>query len=510
MSNEYLASLRTTIDYLRKENKLLETDVEVNPELEMTGIQKCFDGGLPILFNKVKGYPNARLFTNLYGDGNLVASMYDAGNERTFKWRILEGIRNPLPPREVKDAPCQEVVVDKNIDVWPIIPMIKHTPSDPGRTLGGGNTLATGKWFWGGTHISYNRMFFRGPDFSTFQISPGSHTDMIASKFYHKEPIPLTINMGVPPACTLMAGAGFVYTILPAGCDELGVAGRVQGFPVDIVKAKTIDAYSIAQAEYVIEGYLDTTQKVWESELAERDNRQGVYPFHPEWSGYMGKAYRTYKFNVTAVTHRKDKPIYYPLCVHSYDDHNIDTMVRTASFFELAERVCPGLVVDTNIPMAIPDWGGVIFQVKKRRQRDEGFVKNILSTALSCSIGARIAIAVDPDIDIYSMDDVMWAIATRVDAKDDVMIVSPGGAGQTFQPAERSSAGDKDWTQTNIKFSGAIALDASVPHRYVDAFEKAKYPIEIIDLKKWFTDDQIAKGKEPQQEYGKLFARTGF
>ena len=510
MADNYLASLRATIDHLKSRGKLLETDVEVNPELEMTGIQKHFDGGLPILFNKVKGYPNGRLFTNLYGDGNLIAELFDAGTERTFKFRILDAIRKPLPPKEVKSAPCQEVVIDKNIDVWPIVPMIKHTPSDPGRTLGGGNTLATGKWFWGGTHISYNRMFFRGPDFSTFQISPGSHTDMIASKFYRKEPIPLTINMGVPPACTLMAGAGFVYTILPAGCDELGIAGAVQGFPVDIVKAKTIDAYSIAQAEYVIEGYLDTTKKVWESELAERDQKQGVYPFHPEWSGYMGKAYRTYKFVVTAITHRKDRPIYYPLCVHSYDDHNIDTMVRTATFLELAERVCPGLTVDTNIPMAIPDWGGVVFQVKKRRQRDEGFVKNILSTALSCSIGARLAIAVDPDIDIYSMDDVMWAIATRVDAKDDIMIVSPGGAGQTFQPAERSSAGEKDWTQTNIRFSGAIALDATVPFRYVDAFEKAKYPIEVVDPKKWFSDEQIAKGKAPQAEYAKLFARTGF
>ena len=134
---------------------------------------------------------------------------------------------------------------------------------------------------------------------------------MIASEFYRKEPIPLTINMGVPPACTLMAGAGFVYTILPPGCDELGVAGAVQGFPVDIVKAKTIDAYAIANAEYVIEGYLDTTSKVWESELAEKDGKQGVHPFHPEWSGYMGKAYRTYKFVVTAITYRKDRPIYY-------------------------------------------------------------------------------------------------------------------------------------------------------------------------------------------------------
>lgn len=510
MAKEYLSSLRETIDFLRAQGKLLETDKPIHPEYELTGIQKLFDGGLPLLFNNVKEYPNGRLFTNLFGDGNLVADLFDAGNERTLKFKVLDAIRQPLPPREVKEAPCQEVVVDKDVDVREIVPMIKHTPSDPGRTLGGGNTLVTGKYFWGGTHISYNRMHFRWPNHSTFQISPGSHTDMVASAWYRKEPIPMTINMGVPAACTLMAGAGFVYTILPKGCDELGIAGAVQGFPVDIVRAKTVDAYSIAQAEYVIEGYLDTTSKVWESELAEKDNKQGVYPFHPEWSGYMGKAYRTYKFVVTAVTHRREKPIYYPLCVHSYDDHNIDTMVRTASFLELAERVCPGLTVDTNIPMAIPDWGGVIFQVKKRRQRDEGFVKNILSTALSCSIGARIAIAVDPDIDIYSMDDVMWALATRVDAQNDVLVVCPGGAGQTFQPAERSSAGDKDWTQTNIRFSGALGFDATVPFQYVAAFDKAHYPIDGIDLNDWFTDDQIKAGKAGQSEFARLFSRTGF
>jgi 4-hydroxy-3-polyprenylbenzoate decarboxylase len=509
MVRHYLSSLRTTIDHLRSQGRLLETDVEVNPELEVAALQKHFDGGLPILFNRVKGYPNARIFTNLFADGNLVSELFDAGNERTLKFKILDALRNPLPPKEVQSAPCQEVVIDKNIDVWPVIPMIKHTPSDPGRTLGGGNTVVTGKWFWGGTHISFNRMYFRGPDFSSFQISPGSHMDMIATKFYRKEPIPMTINMGVPPACTLMAGSGFVYLILPPGADELGVAGAIQGFPVEIVKAKTVDAYAIAEAEYVLEGYLDTTQKVWESELAERDQKQGVYPFHPEWTGYMGKAYRTYKFVVTGITHRKDRPIYYPLIVHSYDDHNIDTMVRAACFLELAERICPGLVVDTNIPMAIPDWGGVIFQVKKRRQRDEGFVRNILSAALSCSIGIRIAIAVDSDIDIYSVDDVMWAIATRVDAKDDIWIVAPGGAGQTFQPAERSSAGEKEWTQTNIRFSGAIAIDATVPFRYADAFERSRYPIEVADPRKWFTEEQIAKGKASQPEYARFFAKTG-
>lgn len=513
MAAEAARSLRAMLDALKKEGLVLETDREVNPKLEMTAIQKLLDGSPPIVFNKVKGYPNARLATNIMGSDKIIARMFGAKDRKELKFKIHESILQPLPPKIVDKAPCQEVVIDKNIDVWPVIPMIQHTPTDPGPTLGAGKTVASPKQFWGGWHIGYNRMNFREDlgwkDHSTFQISPGSHTDQIMTKYYKKEPIPFTINMGVPPAATVVAGSGFMYTILPRGCDELGIAGAIQGFPLEMVKCKTIDAYSIAEAEYVLEGYLDTTKRVWESPLAEKDLQQGVHPFHPEWSGYMGKAYRTFQFTVTAITHRKDKPIYDPLIVHGYDDHNIGVICREACFFELAERISPGFCVDTHIPMCIPDWGGVIFQVKKRRVRDEGFPKNILAAALSCSLGARFAMVVDPDINIYSTDDLMWALATRVDAKEGITIVAPGGMGQTFQPAERSSAGEKQWTQSNIKFSGAIGVDATVPYKYKEAFERASYPIDVVSLKDWFTNEQIEKARSFQEPYAKWFGESG-
>ncbi|MBI2288362.1 MAG: UbiD family decarboxylase [Chloroflexi bacterium] len=504
-----ITSLRSTLDELNRNGELLTTDTEINPENELAAIQKHFDGALPVLFNRVKGYPEARLFTNLFANEDRIFRLFGADNSRAFKAKCIEALHHPIPPKVVKNAPCQEIVIDKNVDVWPIVPMISHTPSDPGRTLGGGNTVVTGKYFWGGNHIGFNRMNFRTANESTFQISPGSHCDMIATEFYHKEPIPMTINMGVPPACTLMAGSGFLYMILPKGCDELGVAGAMQGSPIEIVKARTVDAHAIANAEYVIEGYLDTTQRMWESPLAEEAQKQGVFPFHPEWSGYMGKAYRTYKFVATAVTHRRDRPIYYPMIVHGYDDHTIDTLMRSACFLEMAERISPGFCIDVNIPMCMPEWGGVIFQVKKRRPRDEGYQKNILSTALSASSGMRLAIAVDTDVDIYSMDDIIWALTTRVDAAPDILIVSPGGVGQTFQPAERSSAGDREWTQSNIVFSGGIGLDATVPFRYRDAFERAGYPIERVDLKKWFSEEQIARVRSLQSEYARSLAKRG-
>ena len=513
MANEKVRTLRAILDWLRKEGLLLESDREVNPKFELAAIQKRLDGGPPILFENVKGYPNARLATNIFGSDKVMAKMFDCEDRKEVKFRVHSGIVEPIHPRIVDEAPCQEVVIDKDIDVWPVIPMIQHTPRDPGPTLGAGKTLASPKQFWGGWHIAYNRMSFREDlhwkDKCTFQVSPGSHGDQIATQFYKKEPIPLTINIGIPPAATIAAGSGFMYVILPRGCDELGIAGALQGYPIDVVKCKTIDAYALAEAEYVIEGYLDTTKKLWESPLAEKDQKQGVHPFHPEWSGYFGKAYRTWQFNVTCITHRSDKPIYDPLIVHGYEDHNIDVIFREACFFELAERLSPGFCVDTHIPMFIPDWGGAIFQVRKRRQRDEGYPRNILSAALSCSLGARFAMVVDTDINIYSADDLMWALVTRVDAQDDILVVAPGGMGQTFQPAERSSAGDKQWTQANIRFSGAIGIDATVPYRFRDAFERSSYPIDVVDLKDWFSDEEIERAKSYQESYAKWFSEAG-
>lgn len=428
---------------------------------------------------------------------------------KNFKFKAAEAIRHPLPPRVVRDGPCQEVVVDKNIDVYSVVPVIKQTPRDPLRTLGGGNSLISGKYFWGGTHIGYNRMSFRGKDYSSFQVSPGSHTDMVVKEWHQKEPIPITVNMGVPPAVTMVAGGGFLYMFLPKGCDELGVGGALQGTPVELVKAKTVDALAVAQAEYVIEGYLDTTQHVWETPEAEEKQTQGVYPFHPEWAGYYGRAYRTYKFQATAVTHRKNKPIYYPTITHSIDDHNIDTRMREANFWLLADSICPGLVIDVYIPKGFGDWGGVIFQVRKRMAREEGYQKNILAAALSASMGMRMAIAVDEDINMYQPEDVLWALCTRVEPDEDIQIVAAGGRGQVFQPAQRAriTDGGQQWVGRAIKYAGGIAIDATVPFEYKWAFDRPLH--HRVDLSKWFSPEEIARAKSPQWEYHKFLSESG-
>ena len=84
-------------------------------------------------------------------------------------------------------------------------------------------------------------MNFRWGNVGTFQISPGSHMWQVVSEAYrNKETVPLTFCFGVPAACTLVAGGAFGYAIMPHGCDEIGIAGAIQGFPVRLVKARTV------------------------------------------------------------------------------------------------------------------------------------------------------------------------------------------------------------------------------------------------------------------------------
>ena len=90
--------------------------------------------------------------------------------------------------------------------------------------------------------------------------------------------------------------------------------------------------------------------------------------------------------------------------------------------------------------------------------------------------------------------------------KEDVLTICEGGFGQTFQPAERNSAGERQWTQSNIRLSGTMSIDLTRPFIYKDAFERARYNVEVIDLVKFYSLEQIAKVKAGPHDYAKFLA----
>ncbi len=509
-----ITNLRGALDWLRATGNLIETDKEVDPDLEITGLQKHFDGGPCMLFNNVKGKPHARAITNLFGDIRVVEQMFGWKDSQERVKKVARAFEKPLKPVEISqsEAPVQEEVITDELDVNKWITAIRHTELESELTIGSGISCIIGDYFDGGSHIGYNRMNFRWGNVGTFQISPGSHMWQVMTAHYKDDkPIPLTMCFGVPPACTYVAGGGFDYAILPKGCDEVGIAGAIQGTPVRIVKCRTIDAYTLADAEYVLEGYLHPRDKRYETKESEDAGVQGKYFFHPEWAGYMGKAYRAPTFHVTAITMRKkaSKPIIFPLGVHTADDANIDTSVRESAIYALCERLQPGIVTNVHIPYCMTDWGGAIIQVKKRNKIEEGWQRNFLTAILACSQGARLVIAVSEDVDIYDMDDIMWCLTTRVNPQTDILNPHPGGIGQTFMPAERMTAGGAQWTAANTVFEGGMGIDATVPYGYEQDFHRPVYPVDKVKPEKFFTDEQIAKMKSHMQGWVLSLARTG-
>src|SRR3972149_3086308 len=170
------SSLRSTIEWLKSEGLLIETDREVDPDLEITGLQKHFDGSLPILFNKVKGKPHARAITNLFSDMRVVDRMFGWNGPTDRTRQLAHALNHPLKPTviEQKDAPCQEHVITQDIDVNKWITAIRHTALEPELTVGSGIRCVVGPYFDGGSDLRYNRMNFRWGNVGTFQISPRS------------------------------------------------------------------------------------------------------------------------------------------------------------------------------------------------------------------------------------------------------------------------------------------------------------------------------------------------
>lgn len=504
MAKKDITDMRGTIEFLREqEGELLIAKEPVDPIYEVAGIQVALEEGPAILFENVKGYPGWRSVGNIFSRRDRIAKLFDVDDWKQLKWKCLEAIKHPLPPVIVKDAPCQEIVITgKDIDVPSFLPVLKHTTKDGARVMGSGNVLICDQWARGGKEFSYKRMHFRGKDWGSITSSPATHTEAIIFMDHRKENVPLTINICNSPAAMLVAAGGAVHSIIPLGTDEIAIAGAIQGSPIELVKARTVDAYAVAKAEIVIEGYW-TTEKIWETEEAEKLGKEDVLPFFPEWTGYLGKTWRSRKFQVTGVTHRKN-PIFYNQLAASYDGQFLSFDIREACFYELADRLVPGLVVDTYCPFALRFWGGVIFQVKKRRPRDEGYQRNILINALGAAPGLRLAIAVDDDVDMYCMDEVLWAIMSRTEPATDFLRGATGSRGVAAQPGEaatRIEAGG---------FGGGLAIDATVPFLEKERYERAHYPSDMVDLKKWFAEADIKAALARQGEYAKVLAEHGW
>ena len=501
MNRRDISSFRSTLEFLKQQGELLTVKGEVDPIYEISGIEKALENGPALLFENIKGYPDVRDAGNIMSREQRVADIFGVSEFKDLKFKFVEAIKKPLPPKVVEAAPCQEVVIKDDINVMATLPLIKHSEVDAGHILGGGIVLSSESSIADGNDISFKRMHFRGKDWASIFILGGTHLSYITHREGRTEPVPVTINIGTPPSVIMLAGTSTIHAIMPRGTDELGIAGAFQGFPIELCQAKTVDAHAIANSEWVIEGYI-STERVWESDEAEKLQQRRVAPYFPEWSGYLGRAGNTFKFQTTAITHRQDRPIFYTPLANSYGDENMGTPLREGCLYELAQRMVPGLVIDINILHAFKSYLGAVFQVKKRGAADDAFPRNIVAAAIPAAT-LRLAIIVDEDVNIYDAEDVLWAIATRANLKTGIFTGAPGSIGLSALPFADMQRSQGTWSE------GGLVIDATVPFNSKTKFPRTRYPVDRVDLTKWFSPEEIAAVQAQQCEHARFLAQIG-
>src|SRR5213594_2746111 len=115
---EALRSLASTIEWLRAEGLLMETETPVSGDLELTGIQKHFDGSYPILFNNVKGYPHVRAITNFFANMDVVDRLFGWADRTARTRELAEALTHPIKSEIVAaaDAPVMQEVITDDLD----------------------------------------------------------------------------------------------------------------------------------------------------------------------------------------------------------------------------------------------------------------------------------------------------------------------------------------------------------------------------------------------------------
>ena len=126
---EEIRDLRGAIEWMKKEGDILITEKEVDPNLEITGIQKQLDGSCPIVFENVKGKPKNRCITNLFGDMNVINKMFGWKDHADRTRKLAYALTHPIPPVVVdqKDAAVQEEVYEKPAEANEFVVPIRHT-----------------------------------------------------------------------------------------------------------------------------------------------------------------------------------------------------------------------------------------------------------------------------------------------------------------------------------------------------------------------------------------------
>ena len=472
--------LRDFVAQLEKMGELKRIALEVDPRLEMTEIadRVLRAGGPALLFENPKGH-GMPVLANLFGTvkrvalgmgeddpsrlrevGKLLAYLKEPEPPKGLrdawdKWPVLKQVLN-MAPKEVRSAPCQEIVwegADVDLSRLPI----QHCwPGDVAPLITWGLTVTRGPHkkrqnlgIYRQQVIAPNKLIMR------WLAHRGGALDFREHTLAHPgAPFPVAVALGADPATILGA-----VTPVPDTLSEYQFAGLLRGAKTEVVQCLGSDLQVPASAEIVLEGVIHPGETALE----------GPYGDH---TGYYNEQETFPVFTVERITMRRD-PIYHSTYTGKPpDEPAILGVALNEVFVPLLQKQFPE-IIDFYLP---PEGCSYRMAVVSMKKAYPGHAKRVMFgvwSFLRQFMYTKFILVTDDDVDVRDWKDVMWALTTRVDPARDTLLVENTPIDYLDFASPVSGLGSKMGIDATNKWPGETAREWGTPI-VMDAAIKAR------------------------------------
>ena len=388
-----VATFRQLLDDLRTAGELLEIEKPVDIRYIATLVDQSDKA---LLFTNVTGYDMPVVSGVLNSRERLSVAMDCPFGE--IEARVRRGLDRPIEPATRNTGPSRETIQHGDaVDLFRL-PIPLFSVLDGGPMITAGVTLAQDDEH--GLNAGIYRFLVKDRQTTGIDIVTPNNMRRFAEKAYRNgEPLPISINIGTHPSEVIAA----TYKA-PIGTNEIAIAGGMMGDAVDLTPCETVDVPCMAEAEIVLEAEILPTG--W----TRPEGRFG------EFTRLMGGLHWNPLVRVKAVSMRKNA-VYYALHMPW------ENIWPSGPIYEAAvRRACHEAGVQVTAVNITPG-GCCHWHATIAIKPHAGDGKNAILAALSVADMKHVTV-VEDDIDVFDPVDVEWAVATRVQADRDVLVIS--------------------------------------------------------------------------------------
>jgi len=310
-----------------------------------------------------------------------------------------------VPPRQVSEGRCQDVVLEGDAVNLEALPVLTSWPDDGGPFFTLPNVI-TRDPETGARNIGMYRMqrIDRNTTAMHWQIHKTGARHFRRAREMGLRRLEVAVALGGDPALTYSATAP-----LPDGIDEWMLTGFLRKSAVKTVKCKTVDLEVPADADFVLEGYVDPQEELFD---------EGPFGDH---TGYYTPVDKFPRFHVTALTHRRDAV--YPATLVGPPPME-DAWLGKATeriFLPLLRTMFPE-IVDMNLPVEGAFHNLVLVSIKKQYPMHASRIAHGMWGSGQMSF-SKVICVVDHDVDVQNVGEVAWRLLANLDPKRDVIFV---------------------------------------------------------------------------------------